>query len=169
MLQGHHYSVPHRFVRQRLDIRATWSTVEFLHKGRMVAVHPRSTAKGQATTLDIHRPKSHRRVAIDPQRLITLARGIGPATETLVTAVIESKPHPEQGFRSALGVLRLAKAYEPERLEAACQRAMALNAPSRTTVTSILKNGLDRLPLTEAVSTPVEIDHDNIRGPEYYN
>lgn len=102
--------------------------------------------------------------------MIAWGGSIGPQTRQLVTVILESRPHPEQGYRSCLGLLRLAKTYSPERLEAACGRALAAGARSYRHVKSILKNGLDRAPVeepSEAVTHRV-IEHENVRGPDYY-
>jgi transposase len=114
-------------------------------------------------------PKAHRaHLEWSPSRLIHWGATIGPQTEALVEAILESRPHPEQGYRSCLGILRLAKRYGDERLEAAAGRAVSVGARSYRHVDSILKHGLDRLPLTaEEQPSPVLL-HDNVRGPDYY-
>jgi transposase len=167
----HFYSVPHPLVREAVEVRATGMTVEVYHRGKRVASHVRSSLKGRHTTAPDHMPKSHQKhLAWTPSRLISWAGTIGPQTQQLVTVIIESRPHPEQGYRSCLGVMRLAKTYSPERLEAACARALAAGARSYRHVKSILKNGLDRVALEEPseVNTHRVIEHENVRGPNYY-
>ena len=94
---------------------------------------------------------------------------IGRHTEALVQALLESRPHPEQGYRSCLGILRLAKQHGPARLDAACARALAAGARSYRHVDSILKHGLDRLPLDGEPAPPSpRLVHANVRGPAYY-
>jgi transposase len=116
-------------------------------------------------------PKSHQKhLEWTPSRLIQWAGTIGPQTQKLVTLILENRPHPEQGYRSCLGVLRLQKRYNPQRLEAACARALACKAYSYKNVESILKNGLDQQPLAaSSPQTPLPLfKHENLRGREYY-
>ncbi|MGI8777562.1 MAG: IS21 family transposase, partial [Acidimicrobiales bacterium] len=87
----------------------------------------------------------------------------------LVEAVLAARRHPEQGFRSCLGIVRLGERHGAERLEAACARALAIRAHSYRSVESILRTGLDRKPLPAAAApAPAHPDHDNLRGPGYY-
>jgi transposase len=83
--------------------------------------------------------------------------------------VLSSRPHPQQGFRTALGILRLAKSYGDDRLEAACKRAMAIGSTSYRSVASILKHGLDQKPMGEPERDKPAIVHTNVRGSQYYN
>jgi transposase len=113
-------------------------------------------------------PDSHRRyLEWTPGRIVAWAEKNGPSTAEFVDELMRSRTHPEQGFRSALGVLRLVKKYSPERLEAACARALSVKSFSYKSVESILKHGLDQRPL-RAQSTRVHSAHRNIRGPNYY-
>lgn len=166
----HYYSVPHPLVKKRVDVRATDTSVEIIFRGNRIASHLRSYVRGTYTTQDGHRPKSHQRYGDwSPERLLRHAETFGPNTAALVQQILESRPHPEQGFRSCQGVLRLAKEYGPERLEMACIRALAVRAHTYGSVKSILKNGLDRQPLTEPARPELLVSHDNIRGPGYYH
>jgi transposase len=127
---------------------------------------------GGYTTVAAHMPKAHQRhLAWSPTRLIAWGRTVGPETEALVRAILNDRPHPEQGYRSCLGILRLAKQYGEERLEAACQRAFAVRARSYRHVHSILKHGLDRFPLATQEESPTRLplEHENVRGGDYYN
>ncbi|MCG6536433.1 MAG: IS21 family transposase, partial [Syntrophales bacterium LBB04] len=166
----HYYSVPYQLVRQQGDVRITATTVEFLVKNRRVASHPRSYRKGGYTTNSQHRPKAHQEhLAWSPSRIISWAGNTGPHTRELVEQVLLSKAHPEQGFRSCLGIIRLAKQYSPQRLEAACERALHCKAYSYKSVNSILKTGLDQRPVPHNNGTPKNpIIHHNIRGQDYY-
>jgi len=170
-VDGHYYSVPYALVKQQLDVRLTATTVECLHKGQRVASHLRSFERGRHTTVAEHMPKSHRAYAEwTPQRLVNWAAKTGPATAALAEAILASRSHPQQGYRSVLGLIRLAKTYTPERLEAACTRALALRACRLKSVASILKTGLDRQPLPESDPQPSLLPgHDNIRGATYYH
>jgi transposase len=167
-LDHHFYSVPYQLARKKVDIRFTSTTVEVLFKNRRVASHKRMYLPGRFTTLPEHMPKSHQRhLEWTPSRIIKWAAKNGPNTEKLVTRVLESRPHPEQGFRSSLGIIRLAGHYTPKRLENACTRALAINGFSYKSVKSILKNNLDQQPLLfpEDAASP---HHHNIRGKGYY-
>jgi transposase len=168
---GHYYSVPYQLVKQEVDVRLTANTVELLHRNRRVASHRRSALKGGHTTLSAHMPQAHRQYADwTPQRLVRWAHKSGPATAELVATILASRAHPQQGFRSCLGIMRLGKAYGDARLEAACQRALKLQACSFKSLQSILKNGLDRQALAQAEEpTPDPIAHPNIRGAGYYH
>ncbi len=168
----HYYSVAYQLVKEEVDARVTDTTVEVLFKNRRVASHLRSYQEGGFTTLPEHMPKSHQKyLQWTPSRIIKWAGENGPKTQKLVTHILDSRPHPEQGFRSCLGIMRLAKRYCPERLEASCARAILIKAYSYKSVNSILKNGLDQQPLLfeqpEIITKPV--DHPNIRGKQYYS
>jgi len=117
-------------------------------------------------------PAAHREhMEWSPSRIINWAAKIGPQTRALTEAILADRPHPEQGYRSCLGILRLGKRYGDARLEAACARGMAVGARAYRHIDSILKNGLDRMPLrpsTQPPSTTI-LNHENVRGPEYYN
>jgi transposase len=166
----HWYSVPFQLVGQPCDIRVTAGVVEVFHKGDRVASHPRSTRHGSFTTVLGHMPGSHRRHAEwTPARITAWAERTGPSAAGLVAAIMASRPHPEHGFRSCLGIMRLGRRFGDERLEAACARALAIRALSFRSVESILKAGLDGQPLpgSEPVTSPIG-DHANVRGAAYY-
>ena len=167
----HFYSVPYTLTQQDLDVRLGARTVEIFHKGHRVAVHMRSNARGRFTTDPAHRPKSHQKhLEWTPSRLIEWARSIGPLCSQAVAHLLESKPHPEQGYRACLGIMRLARAYGVERIEAACRRALALEVCTYKSIKSILKTKLDQQPLPEegeAHSLAIA-QHANIRGESYY-
>jgi transposase len=115
-------------------------------------------------------PSAHRRYADwTPTRLLREAAAIGPATVALVERILTAKPHPEQGFRACLGILRLVRGYGPERLEAACQRGLDIGARSYGSVQSILRNGLDRAYRPQSVPDELPVQHGNIRGSRYYH
>ena len=169
-LDRHYYSAPHELFHRHLDVRFTAMTVEVFHGGERVASHARSYRPGGFTTVETHRPKSHQRyLEWTPQRLIHWASTIGPSTSALVDKILQSRPHPEQGFRSCLGILRLEKTYGAGRLEAASLRAFNRNACSYQSVKSILRTGLDRHPEPEPISARPPLQHGNIRGTDYFN
>ncbi len=169
----HYYSVPYQLTGKQLEARLTAQTVECFQKGKRVASHLRSHRKGGHTTVREHMPKSHQQYGDwSPKRLVQWAEKAGPATAQLITTILSARRHPEQGYRSCLGILRLGKAYSPERLEAACGRALLLGSHRYQSVESILKNGLDRQPLPESSDQTEQQtlpeDHDNVRGSSYY-
>src|SRR5690606_31312539 len=146
---------------KHVEARATAVTVEVFAKGRRVASHVRSHHKGQHTTIPEHMPKAHRaHMEWTPKRMITWASKIGPNTEGLVSAILSERPHPEQGYRSCLGILRLSKKYGDERLEAACGISLSVRARSYRHVAAILKNGLDRVD-RDAAETTTTVVHEN--------
>jgi len=165
----HYYSVPHALAKQKLWARITERTVEIFHNGKRVAVHMRGPGNRHHTTVAEHMPSSHRRYANwTPERIRRDAAANGPNTKILIDVILRAKPHPEQGFRSAIGILRLAKTHGPERLEAACERALEIGAHSYSSLASILKNNLDRRAPRQATDGPA-INHPNIRGPQYFH
>lgn len=165
----HRYSVPYQLVRQKLDVRVAAGTVEVFLRNRRVASHSRSHYPGGFTTDSAHMPESHRRhLEWTPGRLVRWAQETGPAAAEVVEGILKSRPHPEQGFRSCLGIFRLGKTYGGDRLEAACQRALAVQSLSYRSIQSILKNGLDRQPLPDAAPDQPRREHANLRGSNYY-
>jgi transposase len=170
-IDHHYYSAHYSLVHEQIEARLTASTIELFRKGERIASHPRSYARGKHTTDPEHMPKSHREHREwSPSRILHWAGTIGPKTRELAEAILAERRHPEQGYRSCLGILRLAKRYGNDRLEAACSRAVAVRARSYRHVDSILKNGLDRLPSPE-MEAPAEksVAHENIRGRGYYH
>jgi transposase len=164
----HAYSVPHRHVGEEVEMRATANTVEILRRGQRIAVHVRGHVVGGKTTNPEHMPVAHRKqLEWTPERILAWAAETGTATTALVTAILEERPHPEQGYRSCLGLLRLQKRYGGERLERACARALFAGARSYTHVDGILRAGLDRVDLLPPAE-PRPVVHENLRGPTYY-
>ena len=173
-VDGHYYSVPFSLVHEELEARYTASTVWLLHRGQRVATHPRRYRRGGHSTIKQHMPKAHRKhMEWSPSRLTRWSAKIGPKTHELIDAILRERKHPEQGYRTCLGILRLAKRYGGQRLEAACARAVLAGARSYRNVDSILKNGLDRVPLPEAAppahDNTTAVLHENIRGPRHYH
>lgn len=168
-----YYSVPYALIHKTVDVRLCASTVEIWHQGQRVASHPRIHQPGRHQTLEMHRPPSHQKyLAWTPERILSWGRKTGPGTEALMAKVMERRRHPEQGFRSCLGILRLAQRYSPERLENACQRALAIGGFSYQSVKSILERGLDAQPVEaapRAVEPTLPLFHANIRGKDYYH
>jgi transposase len=169
-VEGHYYSVPHALIKKQLDVRISQNTIECIYRGNRVASHRRSHLKGRHTTVAAHMPESHRQAGDwSPERLYNWAANTGPASAKLIETILASRKHPQQAYRSCLGILRLGKAYGDDRLEAACQRALMLGSHSYKSIESILKHRLDGEPLTEPEERALPEDHDNIRGPSYYH
>lgn len=170
-LEGHYYSVPHTLARQPVEIRWTSTTVEILFQGKRVASHLRLFGRTPASTLTEHMPPRHRKLAEwTPERVVAWAEKNGPWTAQLVTEIMARRRHPEQGFRSCLGVLRLSDKYGSSRLEAACHRAVSCQGFSYKTVKAILDHNLDQHQVAPAPEQPnPPCLHENIRGAEYYH
>jgi transposase len=167
---GHYYSVPYTLIKQVLDARLTQHTIELFHRGKRVASHVRSRRKGGFTTVNQHMPEAHQKYSEwSPQRFRQWAEKIGVATTQVITTILTSRRHPQQGYRACLGILRLAKAYGAERLEAASERALTLGTCRYKSIESILKNHLDSQPLQQTTAQHLPQHHDNIRGPGYYH
>ena len=168
-VDGHWYSTPFRLIRELVDARIAGRTVEIFHKGQRIASHALAPNRRGHTTIADHMPSAHRRHGRwTPQSMIAAGEKIGPSTAAFFQVVVEDRPHPEQGFRTCLGVLSLVKSYGPERIDAACRRAIAIKARSVASIRSILKNGLDRAFLDEAPDHQ-PLSHGNIRGQGYFH
>ena len=166
----HFYSVPFRLLRQEVEARITAKTVEIFHRGKLVATHLRSLHPYRPTTVVEHMPSSHRRYRDwTHERIQREAAAIGADAAALVEIVLRSRPHPEQGFRSCIGILGLRKRYGAERLDAACAKALALGTRSYSSVAAILKNKQESKTATQRETDQPSLLHDNIRGPGYYH
>jgi transposase len=166
----HYYSAPFRLVGEAVEVRATRATVEILHKGQRVASHLRSYSRTHKYVTDpSHMPAAHREhLQWTPTKLIEWGSSVGPSVGEVVETILRTRPHPEHGYRACLGLKRLAKRYGHERLSAACTRALAMRSPGYRTVADILKSGMDRVPPKPSQAPAPAIEHDNVRGPEYY-
>ena len=166
--EKHYYSVPSQLVHQEVDVRATLSTVEIFHRHKRSASHPRSPIPHRHTTDRAHMPRSHQvHNEWPPSRIVNWAKETGPSTAALVERVMAERPHPEQGYRACLGIIRLAKRFTPERLEKACARALATKSHSYKAIESMLARRLEAEPLP-VVSNLVLPPHENLRGSSYY-
>ena len=167
---GHNwYSVPYQLIHEKVEARTTHTTVEVFFKGRRVASHARRTGRNHYATDPAHMPRSHRAHAEwTPSRLIGWAEQTGPATGRLVAGILERRPHPEQGYRACLGLMRLGRVHGMDRLDAACARAEQLRSYRFRTVEHILTNQQDRLPLDESAPARPALTHENLRGATYY-
>ena len=168
LFEKHYYSVPYTLSGKEVDLRATEKTVEIFYQRRRVASHPRSTANGRYSTHRVHMPAEHQFYSQwSPERFLRWANEIGPETSELISRALDARRHPEQAYRTCLGILGLAKSYAPERLEAACGRANTAGICSYKGVHNILKNKLDQLSLEPVPELPMP-PHRNIRGQNYY-
>ena len=167
-IERHFYSVPYPYIGKEVDVRLRGQVIDVFHRGRQIASHLRSSARGRATTLKEHQPRTHQRAGVEDTRarLEHNAGTIGPHVRALVVAIMERNSNPEFGFRSCYGVLRLAGGHEPDRFDAACRYAMELGTRTYRGLDNILRTGADLANEREPEIAPIE--HSNIRGPEYY-
>jgi transposase len=167
-LEGHYYSVPYGLVQEEVELRYTARTVEIFFRGKRIASHLRDHRPGRHTTQTEHMPKNHREyLEWSPSRILGWAASLGEATGQIAGEILTRREHPEQGYRSCLGILRLGKLYGRDRLEAASRRALAIGAASYKSIRSILENGLDREAVPEAQPAQT-LQHPNLRGQGYY-
>lgn len=169
-VEGHYYSVPYALVKKQIEVRYCQYTVECFHKGKRVASHVRNTHRGSHTTVKDHMPVKHQKyLEWTPERFMRWAATIGPETLSFTETLLGQRNHPQQAYRSLLGILRLGKSYGEPRLEAACKRALHINSFSYRSLLSILKNGLDQKSLPSPSTGVTTTEHANIRGPQYYS
>ncbi len=165
----HFYAVHYTNVHKHLMARATATVVELFLKGERIASHRRSYRKGKYTTPPEYMPESHKAMLKwPPSRLISWAATLGPSVGLLVEKVLSSVKHPEQRYRSAMGIIRLGKKYGNPRLEKASGRALELGAHSYRFVADMLKNNMDQVIVTDKQLT-LSVDEENARGPGYYH
>lgn len=164
-----YYSVPYTLIEGMIEVKYNSRVVEIYHKTKRIASHIRSYKKGEFITEDKHMPHEHRQyLEWTPERIKNWGGKIGPYTAMMMQRIMEGRKHPEQGFRSCLGIIRLSKQYTPERVENACKRALAVDAYNYRSVKSILQSGLDKVAYLEEQRDAKPIEHPNIRGGEYY-
>ncbi len=169
----HYYSVPHHLVKQEVEVQVCDNTVAVYHHGQRIASHLRSYSKGTHTTLREHMPEAHKSVHDwSPERFLKWADNIGSETHKVVSILLQKKRHPEQNYRAVLALLSNAKKYSNERLNNACGRALLINSPTRSSIESILKQGLDKVVIEtdEIMQEGLALDtHENVRGEDYYH
>jgi transposase len=173
-VEKHRYSVPYTLIGKKVEVRWTGTTVEVFLNGTRKASHSRNFVPFGYTTATEHRPEKHNAVLDwSPERFTRWAAKSGPKTEAIVAEILGSKSLPVYSYRACLGLLRLGDKHGKANLESACDRALALAAPTYRTVKTILSSGAYRLPPL-AVNEPDDKQlslprHDNIRGADYYN
>jgi transposase len=168
-IKGHYYSVPYQLMKKKLWARATARTVEVFHEDVRVASHMRTSGNHQHSTQAAHMPAHHRfREGWTPEKICARAARLGNNVEAFAEVVLRKRKHPEQAYRTCMGVFRLADTFGAARLDVACKRALEIHGLSYTSVHSILKNGIDRKPRARATEGPA-ITHPNIRGADYFH
>ena len=164
-VDGHYYSVPYRQIGNTVDIQIASRTIAVYKESKQIAIHPRSRKKGRHSTIPEHMPKAHQEYGQwTPNRIISWSQSLGQSVGELVQKVIARKEHPAQGYRSALGIIRLEKSYGKQRLETACKKALQCGSLSYPGVKSILEKGLDKNLLEQPKPRPLPKNHANIRG-----
>ena len=159
-----YYSVPYRLIGQRVDVRLTAHTVEVFHQGQIVASHLRASIRGRRVTQHNHRPPQHTAVIEQSlSRVLERAGRIGPATLEVLRRQAQRRKHPEETLRSAQGILRLARDFTPAKLEGACERALAIQSYSYRAVRTLIET-----PAQPKPQSSLDLAHDNVRGPEYF-
>jgi transposase len=168
-LEGSYYSVPYRYIHKPVEIKYNELSVEIYYEGKRLASHGRIFSRGKFITDESHRPPAHiKYLEWTPERIKHWGKSIGINTEALMQEIMSSRRHVEQGYRSCLGILRLSKAYTPERLENACKRAISIGGINYRSVKSILEKGLDKETAIAEENKSKTIEHENIRGHNYY-
>lgn len=164
----HFYSVPYTLAKKKVDVHLNGLTIEIYHNGIHCCRHQFSLKSYGYTTKNDHMPPNHAFVrGMKPKWFIERAREIGTSTAAVTEVIMKKCSHPQQGFRAVQGLLSLAKAYEPERIENACTKALHFKSTKLADIKSILKNGLDAQQVLHFPTTP-SVDHENIRGGDYY-
>lgn len=172
--EDHFYSCPYQLIKHQVDVRATNATIEIFYRSERVASHRRSYFKGRSTSEDLHRPQAHQEhLKWTPERIINWGRSKGDNTGFFIEHLITSKSHPEQGYRAALGVIRLSDKYGAQRLNQACGKAIAIGAISYRTIKNMLKNEMDKVPPSRNAKDSKQkeffVSNENIRGKSYYH
>jgi hypothetical protein len=168
-LADHFYSVPYTLVREEVEARLTALTVEVFHRGTRVASHVRSYQRYRFTTDPAHMPEAHQKHFAGADAVIAWGASVGPMTDAMVRRILDSNPIREQGWRSAKGLQRLAQKYGDDRVEAACRHAMHFGARSYKPVERLLKLGREQLELPGDAPKTTPIEHENVRGPDYFH
>jgi transposase len=165
-----YYSVPYSLIGKTVDIQYNQHLVQIYCNGRRVASHLRVSRPGKYLTDNAHMPHEHRYyLEWNPERIQKWGATIGPHTSQLMQKIMQSKPHPEHGFRGCLGIIRLSRSYGPERVEQASYRALQLEVYSFRSIKSMLAKGLDKVVQLDTAQRPESIDHENLRGEHYYD
>lgn len=170
-IEGHHYSAPYQYVQKQVEVRFSDTIVEIFYKAERIASHVRLFRKGDYSTKAEHMPPSHQKyVSWTPERMIRWAAETGDFAAQVAEKILGGKIHPEQGFKSVLGLIRLGEKFGKDRLNAACKRALDLGSARYKTVQSILTRNLECDLKREEPNSDKELpEHENIRGSSYYH
>lgn len=167
--EQHHYSAPHQYVGETLELHAGDQLVQLYFRQQLVASHPRKHQPG-TTTLAAHMPVRHsKQQAWTPGRLKQWAQDIGPDTLRWVSDRLAEKAHPEQAYRLCLGLLNLTRSYPPERVNGCCQLANREGLNRLKQLKSVLASNRDQLPEQPSFTLELPQSHDNIRGPNHFH
>lgn len=164
----HYYSVPHQLVGQHVELEASSRLIRIYHLGNLVTQHPTSTKEHGLSTIAEHMPSNHRHQKWTPERLLHWGNDIGSATREVVNTLIAKKAHPEQAYRSCLGLLSLSKKYGDNRLEQACKDALLVEKPYLRFIKNLLVNHREGSLSSNTDTTP-NLEHSNVRGPDSYH
>ena len=168
-IDKHYYSVPYRFIGKKVKLMFSQTGVEIFYNYERIAIHDRFISAYQYTTEKDHLASTHRFVSDwTPERFISWAEGIHEDVKLYILKILDRKQHPEQGYKSCVGILSFAKKVGNDRLTKACQRALGYGIYNYKTIQSILEKGMeqyDQKEEHEQLSMPL---HENIRGEEYY-
>jgi len=169
-IESHHYSVPCQFVDEKVDVRTTDTTVEIFHGLERIASHARNFSEGKKSTTNNHMPEAHKQWAgRSAENFLEQAGQIGNCTSAVIKAILDSKPYPQLSFDQCAGILyTMKKKYSASQLERACQHALRLKTPTYRLIKELLAVGVDNLPSQVLIELSTNIQHENIRGPEYY-
>lgn len=172
-VDSQNYSVPHEYIKQKVDVRVTKNVIEVFFGGNRISSHPRLYGRsGQYSTIEAHMPPDHQKyVTWNSERFINWAEKIGENTAVVVRFFLGAHKVEQQGYKSCMALLKLADKYSVKRLEAACAKALSYTVhPSLKSVQAILKSGQDKLMECNPVpETPPETSQYGFtRGAEYY-
>lgn len=161
-----YYSVPYKHIGQRVEVRLSARMIEIFAQRQLIASHVRAFKRGARATLDAHRPANHRAIVDTTiERLMQRAQAIAPCVAQVLAEQFNRKRHPEEALRAAQGILRLASDFSPEKLAAACERAIAFKACNYRAVRALITTP----PTEPGESRQLSLVHENVRGPEYFH
>jgi transposase len=164
----HYYSVPYQYIGKKVKMLYNRSYVEIYFNYGLISRHERVQRRYGYTTTREHMASTHQFIADwSPERFISLAANVGDPVQEFVKKVLESKPHPEQAYKSCMGILSFERKVGKERLIAACNRALDYGAYSYAIIKNILERNIDKLPEPEVPEQGLP-EHSNIRGESYY-
>ncbi|MHC1759188.1 MAG: IS21 family transposase [Negativicutes bacterium] len=167
-----HYSVPHEYIKHKVDVRITQNVIEVFYNTLRICSHPRLRGRiGQYSTVMEHMPEDHQKyVQWNASRFISWGESVGPSTAVAVKAILAAHKVEQQGYRSCMGLLKLADKYSIPRLEAACAKALSYTPrPGYQNIKTILTTGQDQVVVKPASPVPESTaPHGFTRGAGYY-